>query len=61
MLSNFRYFVKMFLHKKRHSFGLINTDKGIFGTMTAGQGLELLRGRVSNLGLRFMEFIKTPE
>ena len=44
-----------------HSFGLINTDKGIFGTMTAGQGLELLRGRVSNLGLRFIEFIKTQD
>jgi hypothetical protein len=44
-----------------HSFGLINTDKGIFGTMTAGQGLELLRDRVSNVGLRFIEFIKTPD
>jgi len=43
------------------SYGLINTDKGIFGTMTAGQGLELLRGRLSNLGLRFIEFIKTPD
>src|SRR5690606_9738786 len=44
-----------------HSYGLINTDKGIFGTMTAGQGLELLKGRVSNVGLRFIEFIKTPD
>lgn len=44
-----------------YNFGLITTDKGIFGTMTAGQGLDLLRGRVSKLGIRFIEFIKTPD
>ncbi|MBE3143881.1 MAG: hypothetical protein IMZ61_08155 [Planctomycetes bacterium] len=41
-------------------YGLINTDQTIFGTMTAGQGLELLRGRVSELGARFINFCMVP-
>ena len=44
-----------------YSNGLITTDKGIFGTMTAGQGIQLLKGRVSNTGNIFIEFIKNPE
>jgi hypothetical protein len=39
-----------------YQYGLINTDKGIFGTMTAGKGLELLRGRVTKLGEAFIGF-----
>lgn len=41
-------------------YGLINTDQTIFGTMTAGQGLELLRGRVSDLGAGFIRFCMVP-
>ena len=41
-------------------YGLINTDQTIFGTMTASQGLELLRGRVSDLGMRFSSFCMVP-
>lgn len=40
--------------------GLITTDKGIFGTMTAGSGLPLLKGRVSELGSRFISFCTVP-
>ena len=36
--------------------GLINTDKSIFSTMTSGQGLQLLGGRVSDLGKSFIRF-----
>jgi hypothetical protein len=43
-----------------HSYGLINTDRGIFGTMTAGQGLQLLRGRVTEFGMRFIGFCSVP-
>jgi hypothetical protein len=42
-------------------YGLINTDKSIFGTMTAGQGLDLLKGRVSEFGQRFITFCAVPE
>ncbi len=41
-------------------YGLINTDQTIFATMTAGQGLDLLRGRVSELGTRFISFCMVP-
>lgn len=37
-------------------YGFTNTPKSIFGTMTAGQGLNLLRGRVTELGNRFIGF-----
>jgi hypothetical protein len=44
-----------------YRYGLINTDQSIFGTMTAGQGLELLRGRVSDLGKSFIQFCSVPQ
>lgn len=37
-------------------YGFIGTDKSIFATMTSGQGLSLLGGRVTELGARFIEF-----
>ena len=37
--------------------GLLDTDVSIFSTMTSGQGLALLSGRVSNLGGCFVSFI----
>jgi hypothetical protein len=40
--------------------GFINTDKAIFATMTSSQGLDLLAGRVSALGKRFIAFCTTP-
>ena len=43
-----------------HQYGLINTDKTIFRTMTSGQGLHLLGNRVSNFGLRFIQFCISP-
>ena len=36
--------------------GFLTTDKSIFNTMTAGQGLDLLQGRVSELGNKFINF-----
>lgn len=44
-----------------YRYGLINTDQSIFGTMTSGQGLRLLRGRVSSLGSRFIDFCTVPQ
>ena len=41
-------------------FGLLNTDQTIFNTMTSAQGLELLRGRISELGSRFIGFCMVP-
>jgi hypothetical protein len=41
-------------------FGMISTDQSIFGTMTAGGGLDLLRGRVTELGMRFISFCMVP-
>jgi hypothetical protein len=41
-------------------YGFINTDQSIFTTMTSAQGLHLLRGRVSDLGRRFMQFCIVP-
>jgi hypothetical protein len=41
-------------------YGLINTDQTIFATMTDGSGLDLLRGRVSDLGTRFIRFCMVP-
>ena len=37
--------------------GLLNTDASIFTTMTSGRGLDLLTGRVSDFGARFVSFI----
>jgi hypothetical protein len=43
-----------------HQYGLINTDKSIFHTMTSGQGLNLLGNRVSDFGHRFIQFCISP-
>ncbi len=43
-----------------HQYGFINTDKSIFTTMTSGQGLALLGGRVSVLGMQFIKFCTVP-
>lgn len=43
-----------------YQYGLINTDKSIFHTMTSGQGLHLLGNRVSDLGKRFIRFCISP-
>lgn len=43
-----------------HQYGLINTDKSIFHTMTSGQGLNLLGNRVSEFGQRFIQFCISP-
>lgn len=43
--------------------GMINTDKSMFGTMTSGQGVDLLGrdgGRVSPFGRRFIQFCTSP-
>jgi hypothetical protein len=41
-------------------YGLVNTDQSIFGTMTSGQGIDLLKGRVTELGGRFISFCMVP-
>lgn len=43
-----------------YRYGLINTDKTIFNTMTSGQGLHLLGDRVSPLGKSFIGFCTAP-
>lgn len=45
-----------------YQYGFMNTDKTIFTTMTAGQGLDLLGNgeRVSALGKRFIHFCSVP-
>lgn len=43
-----------------YQYGLITTDKSIFGTMTSAQGLRLLGNRVSGLGKQFMNFCTKP-
>jgi hypothetical protein len=43
-----------------YQYGFINTDKSIFSTMTSGQGLDLLGGRVSVLGKQFINFCRVP-
>ncbi len=44
-----------------HRYGFTNTTESIFGTMTAGQGLDLLKGRVTELGNRFIRFCTSPK
>jgi len=39
-----------------YDYGLINTSKDIFHTMTSGQGLRLLGDRVSDFGKNFIQF-----
>ena len=43
-----------------YQYGLINTEKTIFRTMTGGQGLHLLGNRVSDFGHRFIQFCISP-
>jgi hypothetical protein len=43
-----------------HQAGLINTGKSIVATMTSSQGLDLLTGRASALGKRFITFCAAP-
>ena len=43
-----------------YRYRLTNTDHTIFTTMTSGQGLQLLAGRISDLGRRFIEFCISP-
>ena len=42
-------------------YGFTNTTESIFGTITAGQGLDLLKGRVTELGNRFIRFCTSPK
>ena len=43
-----------------HQIGMTNTDKSMFSATTSGQGLELLSGRVSELGQSFIRFCTLP-
>lgn len=45
-----------------YQYGFFNTDKSIFHTMTSGQGLDLLGngGRVTEFGVRFINFCRSP-
>jgi hypothetical protein len=44
-----------------HSLGFTNTPPSIFGTMTAAQGIQLVQGRITEFGLRFITFCHVPE
>jgi hypothetical protein len=44
-----------------YQFGFLNTDKSMFNTMTASQGLDLLGDRLTEAGHRFVAFCKTPQ
>lgn len=44
-----------------HNLGLTNTPPSIFGTMTAAQGIQLVQGRVTEFGMRFIKFCNVPE
>lgn len=39
-----------------YQMGLFNTDKNIFGTMTASRGFDIVKGRLTSLGRSFIEF-----
>jgi hypothetical protein len=41
-----------------YRLNLTNTDASIFGTITAGTGLELVKGRVKPVGKSFVKFCK---
>ena len=43
--------------KDLYSYGFLTTDSGIFGTMTANQGWNLLGDRVTKSGRKFIDFI----
>jgi hypothetical protein len=46
-----------------HRRGLVNTDEGVFSTMTSSQGLALVGEgtRVTAFGLRFIQFCTVPQ
>jgi len=44
-----------------HQYGLVNTDKSIFMTMTSGQGLQLLGDRLTDIGKGFVMFCTVPQ
>lgn len=39
-----------------YQMGFTNTDRSIFGALTAGSGVDIISGRVSSLGKDFMKF-----
>ena len=43
--------------KDLHDYGFLNTDSGIFSTITASQGWDLLGDRVTKNGRKFIDFI----
>jgi len=43
-----------------YQLGFLNTDKSMFNTMTASQGLDLLGDRLTEAGHRFVAFCKSP-
>lgn len=44
-----------------HQMGFTNTDKNMFNTMTAGEGLNLLGDRLTPFGHSFVNFFKMPK
>jgi hypothetical protein len=44
-----------------HGLGFTNTPPSIFSTMTSAQGIQLVQGRVTDFGLRFITFCRVPE
>lgn len=44
-------------YKDLYNYGFLNTDSGIFGTMTSSQGWSLLGDRVTKSGRKFIDFI----
>jgi len=47
-------------YSELYRYGFINTSESIFDTMTSGQGLDLLKGRVTGFGNRFIGFCSSP-
>ncbi len=47
--------------KDLNNYGFLNTDSGIFHTMTSSQGWDLLGDRVSKNGREFIDFITLPD
>lgn len=43
-----------------YQLGFLNTDKSIFNTITASQGLDLLGDRLTEAGHRFAAFCRSP-
>ena len=42
-------------HKDLYNLGFLTTDSNVFGTVMAGSGLYIVRGRTTPLGTRFVE------